>query len=151
NWHVVEGNPVGAVAVFDNHVSAAGFGQENAGRIVPFADDWLVAHSEHGRSSVEFGPDGPPQGNWDFAVVRLKEEVGAQAIGPDPQAKGADKRDHYKLDGSPYQFEEAEPVFILGHPSGQPVRLSLACPSGIKPTRNLNRVRYPVNTGGGSS
>src|SRR5262245_12319674 len=66
----------------------------------PFAASWLVAHSAHEAASAEIGPDGPPAGAWDFAVVRLAEPVGMQAIGPDPHAKDVDKRGRYMLDGN---------------------------------------------------
>ena len=118
---------------------------------MPFASNWLVAHSPHEPVPVEIGLDGPPIGNWDFAVVRLAEAVGLQSIGPDPQAKDASQRGRYALDGSPYHFEEAEPIFILGHPAGRPVQFSYASPSGVKRTKDLSRVRYQTNTEGGSS
>lgn len=150
NWHVVSGLIQGGTAVFDNKVSALGKGEQDAGRKVPFAADWLVASSLHEATAVEVGQDGPPVGSWDFAVVRLAEAVGAQAIGPDPQASG-DPRGRYVLDGSDYLFEAGEPIFILGHPSGRPVQFSYASPSQAVPTKWLNRVRYKTNTEGGSS
>jgi hypothetical protein len=118
---------------------------------VAFAADWLAARSVHEAPATEIGPDGPPVGNWDFAVVRLADPVAAQAIGPDPQAKDADKRGRYQLDGNHYDFEDAEPIMILGHPAGRPVQFSYASPAGAKRTKLLNRVRYQTNTEGGSS
>ena len=151
NWHVVKGGVEGAVAVFDNKVSPLGKGEQDPGRAVAFASSWLVARSVHEPASLEIGQDGPPGGNWDFAVVRLAEPIGTQAIGPDPQAKDADKRGRYLLDGGPYHFEEAESILILGHPAGRPVQFSYASPSRVRQTKNLNRVRYQTNTEGGSS
>jgi hypothetical protein len=150
NWHVVKGYVEGGFAVFDSKVSPLGKGDPRA---VAFASasDWLVAHSLHMSPDVELGPDGPSSDAWDFAVVRLVEPAGAQAIGADPQAKDADKRGRYRLDGSPYQFEQAEPVLILGHPQGHPVQFSYASPSGVRHTKHLNRVLYQTNTEAGSS
>lgn len=149
NWHVVSRGVEGAVAVFDHKVS--GVGTEDAGRAVKFGVDWLRASSVHAAVAQEIGSDGPPPGNWDFALVRLAEPVGSQAIGPDPNEPKADRRGRYMLDGNAYLFAEAEPIFILGHPSGRPVQFSYASPSGAKPTKNANRVRYKTNTEGGSS
>lgn len=149
NYHVVEKGVVGGVAVFDNSISPLGV--QNAGRSVSFAADWLVASSQHAAVSAEVGPDGPPPGTWDFALVRLSEPVAAQAIGPDPKAAGADRRGRYQLDGNTYLFDPAEPVFIVGHPDGRPVQFSYASPSSAKLTKNSNRVRYGTNTEGGSS
>ncbi len=149
NWHVVSGNVAGAVATFDNKVE--GGRQADPGRDVAFADDWLVAHSPHEPKSVELGADGPPDGTWDFAIVRLTEPVGAQAIGPDPDSGRGDPRGNYTLNGGAYDFAEAEPLFILGHPEGRPVQLSWASPAQVRRTKHLNRIRYQTNTEGGSS
>jgi Trypsin-like peptidase domain len=148
NWHVVKGGVGGAVARFDHSILASS--GDGGGRAVPFADEWLVAHSEHDPVPVEVGADGPPEGKWDFALVQLAEPVGAQAIGLDPGADG-DKRGSYVLDGSAYRFEEAEPILIVGHPKGRPVQLSYASPAQTKETANHNRIRYQTNTEGGSS
>jgi Trypsin-like peptidase domain len=149
NWHVVKNGVTGAVARFDHSIlTTSGNG---GGRPVPFAQDWLVAHSAHEPVPVETAPAGPPAGTWDFAVVRLAEGVGAQGIGPDPDAGDADRRGCYPLDGSPYIFDEAEPILIVGHPEGRPVQLSYASPAQVKETQSHNRVRYQTNTEGGSS
>jgi hypothetical protein len=143
NWHVVEHGVDGALARFDHS-------SRGTGRPVGFADDWLVAHSPHDSEDNELSPDGPPDGTWDFAIVRLAEPVGDQAIGPDPAAPDA-VRGHYGLDWGPYEFEAAEPLLILGHPDGGVIQLSDASPAGARLTSKLNRVRYDTNTSGGSS
>lgn len=149
NWHVVSGGVAGAVARFDHRASPSGT-TVHEGRAVPFADDWRVAHSEHAAVPVEISDDGPPAGSWDFALVRLKEPVGAQGIGSDPAA-GGEKRGRFALDGGVYDFEEAEPLLIVGHPRGRPMQLSYASPSQVRRTRHQSRVRYHTNTEGGSS
>jgi len=154
-WHVVKKlekeDGYRSIAVFENRVSPVGKGEQDVGRAVSFAENWLVACSRHEPVDAEVGPDGPPLGNWDFAVVRLAEPVGVQAIGPNPVAVDGDKRGHYMLDGSPYHFDEAEPILIVGHPEGRPVQLSWASPSRVRQTKNGNRVRYQTNTEGGSA
>jgi hypothetical protein len=139
-----------ALAVFDYKISALGKGVQDEGRSVPFAAKWLVASSKYAAPALEIGPEGPPEGIWDFAVVRLAEPVGAQALGPDPAAS-AERRGRYRLNGGPYAFEQAEPILILGHPVGRPMQFSYASPSGARETTHGNRVRYKTNTGGGSS
>ena len=149
NWHVVKRGVAGAVARFDHSIITTSL--NGGGRAVAFADDWLVAHSPHAPVPVETAPAGPPAGTWDFALVRLGEPVASQAIGPDPASADGEKRGRYVLDGSPYQFEEEEPILIVGHPEGRPVQLSYASPAEVKETANHNRVRYQTNTSGGSS
>lgn len=149
NWHVVSKAAGGAVAVFDNKVS--GVSIQDPGRTVKFAEDWLIAKSIHAPVAQEVGEDGPQAGNWDFALIRLAEPVGAQAIGPDPNAQNADPRGRYLLDGNAYLFDESEPIFIVGHPAGRPVQFSYASPSRSRATKYSTRVRYQANTEGGSS
>jgi hypothetical protein len=144
NWHVVERGVDGAVARFDHS-------DPGTGRAVAFADNWDVAHSLHDSETNELGPEGPPDGTWDFALVRLAEPVGDQALGPDPAAAGAECRGHYPLDWGPYDFDQAEPLLILGHPDGGTIQLSHASPAGARFTSLRNRVRYDTNTSRGSS
>ena len=150
NWHVVKSGVDGAVARFDHKVLPGGT-VASTGRAVPFAVEWLVAHSPHEPVSVEISEEGPPTGTWDFALVRLAEPVASQGIGPDPPIGNAELRGHYELAGTPYDFDPSEPLLIVGHPDGRPMQLSYASPSGVARTRNLNRVRYQTNTEGGSS
>lgn len=144
NWHVVERGVDGALARFDHS------GNDD-GRAVKFADDWQVAHSPHDSEANELSPDGPAEGTWDFAVVRLAEPVGDQAIGPDLANAVAERRGFYQLNWEPYDFESGEPLFILGHPIGGPIQLSNASPAGARFTKLRNRVRYDTNTDSGSS
>lgn len=144
NWHVVEQGVDGALARFD-HSGA------DDGREVKFADDWEVAHSPHDSEANELRPDGPAEGTWDFAIVRLAEQVGDEAIGSDPSNAAAERRGFYELNWEPYDFEGGEPLFILGHPIGGPIQLSNASPAGARLTSLRNRVRYDTNTDSGSS
>jgi Trypsin-like peptidase domain len=154
NWHVVKdaGGDAGGdgVARLD-HLVTGNKGTTESGRAVAFADDWLVASSPHDTVPHELGTDGPAQGYWDFALVRLAEPVAAQAIGPDPAAGGVEPRGHYVLDGGAYRYESDEPVLIVGHPDGRPMQLSYASPSQVRVTTHQNRIRYQTNTEGGSS
>jgi V8-like Glu-specific endopeptidase len=144
NWHVVEHSVHGAVARFDHSTASPG-------RPVAFAADWRVAYSPHDSEANEVSPDGPEAGTWDFALVRLAEPVGEQAIGRDSTTQGVDRRGYYQLDWGPYAFESAEPLIILGHPNGGAIQLSYASPAGARVSSKRNRVRYNTNTSGGSS
>lgn len=144
NWHVVEGGVDGGLARFDQTA-------DNDGRTVKFATEWKVAGSPHDTEANELLPDGPAEGTWDFAIIRLAEPVGDQAIGYDPSKPEADKRSFYSLDWGPYEFDATEPLLILGHPRGGPIQLSHASPGGARFTSLRSRVRYDTNTDGGSS
>jgi hypothetical protein len=143
NWHVVGGAATGA-ARFDKSLTGGD------GRLVPFADDWLVAKSPHHPKSLELGGDGPPDDMWDFALVRLAAPVGSQAVGLDPEGEG-DARGHYALGGVVYEYDDQEPILIVGHPLGRPVQFSYASPARATLTKHGSRVRYQTNTDAGSS
>lgn len=149
NWHVVKNGVEGALARFD-HKTQPGGSLVSQGRAVLFADKWLEARSPHDIIALELGSDGPPSGNWDYALVRLTEPVGSQSIGSDPLGDG-DRRGYYRLDGGSYHFDKDEPLLIVGHPNGRPMQLSYACPSEVSPTQHACRIRYQTNTEGGSS
>jgi hypothetical protein len=144
NWHVVEGGVDGALARFDHSGS-------DDGRPVKFAGDWLLAHSPHDSLGNELGPDGPADGMWDYAIVRLAEPVGAQPFGSDLADAGAERRGCFLLDWGPYEFDGTEPLLILGHPEGGPAQLSYASPARARFTSARNRIRYDTNTAAGSS
>lgn len=151
NWHVVkDADSDGCLARFD-HVTPDSAGTTLDGRPVAFAADWLVAKSFHDDKQAELSPDGPTVGTLDFALVRLTEPVGAQGIGPDPLATEGGVRGHYLLDGGAYDFQNEEPVLIVGHPSGRPMQLSYASPAHVRTTKYGNRIRYSTNTEAGSS
>lgn len=159
NWHVVRRlatlgpagpDAGGAIARFDFKLSADG-SPASAGRAVAFDVDWLAHKSEVGAPADELGAEGPPAGPLDYAVVRLAEPAGAQAIGPDPGAAGADRRGWYALSAAPRAFDPDEPILIVGHPLRRPLQISFASPGGAVSTAHANRVRYQTNTEAGSS
>ena len=142
NWHVVEDGVEGAKAAFDYKVAPPGEVVLTP-RPVAFAADWREAYSLHDKIPVEQSADGPQPGTWDFALVRLAEPVGAQSTTKDPTGQ---HRGFYGLDGGFYNFDPTEPLFIMGHPEGHPMQLSMGTPANAKSTKNSNRVRYWTNT-----
>lgn len=150
NWHVVKNGVDGAIARFDHKVLPGGT-VASKGRSVPLASKWLEAHSPHDSDSVEISDEGPRTGTWDFALVRLAQPVASQGIGPEPLVANAEPRGYFELVGTPYDFDPAEPLLIVGHPDARPTQLSYASPSGVRHTLHLSRIRYQTNTEAGSS
>ena len=151
NWHVVqsvaEHTGSDAVAVFDHKRNPDGV-LVSPGRSVTFAQDWRVASSGFATDEVELSPSGPEPGQYDYALVRLSEPVGAQGIGAD--ATG-DPRGSFALGARTTPISAQEPLWVLGHPEKLPLQLSYASPAEASLSTNHTRLRYRVNTEGGSS
>jgi Trypsin-like peptidase domain/Effector-associated domain 1 len=117
----------------------------NPGITKPLAapPEWLVDYAAY--SAVDPGDRGglPAQTELDYALIRLADQVG-DAPGP----RGA-KRGWITVTSQPPALNEQDIVFIVQHPKGDPLKLSV----GVALARNANntRVRYDANTEGGSS
>jgi hypothetical protein len=150
--HVIGGleDPKGGCARFDLKVAADG-SPASPGRGVQFADSWLVARSTPASSKEELSELGPGVAALDYALVRLAEPVGDQAIGQRPADGESDRRGWYDLTAEPRKFDQAAPLMIVGHPLGRPLQLSYANPAGAGLTPTGSRVRYQTNSEPGSS
>ena len=121
NYHVAKNVRIrgSGVVRFDHRTDKCGL-PVPAESAHPFAADWCVEES---------GED-----DLDYAFVRLADRPG--------DARGV-------LKPGPHTFVIGEPVFILQHPSVQPLKLCVgsACDLSLLP----GRVAYTANTEGGSS
>lgn len=147
NYHVAASIQVGS------DVTVEFDGPQAGGRKLGLADtNWMVCQSTHRSKAEELGADGPASGAWDYALLRLREDVGGQPLGPTPNGPGQGTRGWYQLEPENYTFELEEPLLIVGHPKGLEVtQLSLASPSRARLTKSGTRVRYLTNTEAGSS
>lgn len=121
NYHVAKHASLGATGVvrFDHRKDAAGL-PVPAESAHPFAADWSLDVSD--------------EDDLDYAFVRLADRPG--------DARGV-------LKPGPHTFVAGEPVFILQHPSVQPLKLCVGSASDLSALPD--RVAYTANTEGGSS
>lgn len=140
NFHVIE-NYAGAAPAMDTSTLLFRFdyalepGGENFGKVVsPSSDGWLV-------SSAPYSPDPENGADLDYALIRLADPVGEDAVGeasrgwlqpsslvPTPQAN--------------------EVVFIAQHPKGDPLKMAVGT---VLPAPAGGHFRYDTETQGGSS
>ncbi len=115
-------------------------------------DDWLIDSSPyHPLDSEETPPESErPEDHLDYALLRLDSEIGAESIGgsKDP---GAPARGFIKIPSQPHVFADKQPLFILQHPEGDPLKIAFDTESVLSVNDNQTRVRYATNTLGGSS
>ncbi|MGE0451625.1 MAG: effector-associated domain EAD1-containing protein [Vicinamibacterales bacterium] len=121
------------------------------GSTFALAADWLVDCSPP--SAIDLQPE-PKQGvpsadELDYALVRLDGSPGTAAAGAkaDPNAP---PRGWIKI-GTPAAPTAESPLFILQHPDSAPLKLALDMSGVIGPNGNGTRLKYGVNTEGGSS
>lgn len=158
-YHVVESavNEWGVVRARLDYKIVPELGRQvlEPGREVKLASEPLLAHSGHAGKTIELSETSADPPLLDFALLRLAEPVGSQGLGPSGQ--GDEERGWFNLPTGAHSFDPGEGLFVLGHPqlSGDreagPLKLTLALPGEARLTVRENRVRYSVNTEGGSS
>jgi hypothetical protein len=162
NYHVMDvvisgkAKPTDAVFRFDyKRLSNAVISQGTTFSLT--AADWLIDSSPTSPvdSKPEPKPGVPKPDELDYAIVRLEGSPGTKPAGakPDPNAvprgwipvkKQAD------LANVP-DLPPASPLLIMQHPDGTPLKLALDMSGVVGPNGNKTRVKYNVNTEGGSS
>lgn len=163
NWHVVRGivanedkdnsytgaraNASDLTCLFDYKVFANGL--KSKGTTFSLAPDWRVALSKNNPATRD-----PQIDELDCAVIKLQEPAGSLPVGDRKKANDGDPRDFIKLSGAtdaPPEFKPKTPVFIVQHPSGEPIKLALETSAVKSVNGNRTRVQYFTNTEPGSS
>jgi hypothetical protein len=125
--------------------------QLNPGRAVPFASSgWLVDSSPP--SPLDGAPvpgSDPDPGHLDYALVRLEEPIGELPMGPDSVGEGP-RRGWITAPPTPVVTPNT-PLWIMQHPSGDPLKLAFAERGVEGVNANGTRMRHRVNTEPGSS
>ena len=110
---------------------------------------WL----EHSKPPSPFDWD-PTLGNaaaneTDCALIRLAERIGDSSVGGDTLDAQAPKRHWIDIKANPPAVSAGNQVFILQHPKGEPLQLTVGTIKEFNP--NGTRVRYDANSKQGSS
>ena len=120
------------------------------GTLFTLARDWLVAARPP--SAVDSLPDPgdmlPAPDELDFALLRVEGSPGEQAAGRADGLADTPERGWVRqvaADG----FAPGDPLFLLQHPEGAPLKLAFGPSDG--PNANGTRLRHQVNTEPGSS
>ena len=122
------------------------------GSTFALAPDWLIDDSPP--SAVDLKPEPKPgtprPDELDYTLVRLAGAPGNAPVGQktDPNAP---KRGWIKLPVHGLATEGESPLLILQHPDSAPLKLALDMSGVIGLNENGTRLKYKVNTEGGSS
>ena len=156
NYHVLEAvikgqvPPSGVLCRFDykrmaNEIVNAGTTFELS------AGDWLIDASPV--SMADYTKDGsalPAPEELDYAIVRLEGTPGHDPVGAKASPNGP-PRGWISASEKPFAFQAQTPLMVLQHPDAAPLKLALEMNGIIGLNANHTRVRYTVNTEGGSS
>jgi len=158
NYHVVEGLMGGSSKALSEQVrvtfdyKAVDGVEVNQGTTVKLADDWNVDFSPYSEFDKKPNPKGgePSEEELDYALLRLERAIGDEPIGdrPGPTDKN---RGWIRVTEPDYQYPESDPLFILQHPEGKPLKLAFDTDSLIALNSNGTRITYKTNTAPGSS
>ena len=157
NYHVLERVIEGGVAPsevvvrFDYKRSGDGVVLNSGTEHRLPSSGWLVDASPPSPvdSLVDPGQQLPREDELDYAVFRLTGEPGEESIGGASAGPRAPKRGWIESAATAESFTPDSTMFILQHPSGEPLKLAFG--SVIGQNGNGSRVRHRVNTEPGSS
>ena len=124
----------------------------NAGTTFSLAADWLIDASPV--SPADRTPESsgalPAPDELDYAIVRLEGTPGHDPVGA-KAAPNSPPRGWIAVSEKPHAFAAQTPLMVLQHPDAAPLKLALEMNGVIALNANRTRVRYTVNTEGGSS
>ncbi|MEW9612727.1 serine protease [Shinella sp. S4-D37] len=149
NWHVVEkahaAGTLGTSKCRFDYVRLPD-GTRRPGVEVGLHADGLVDWAPYGAAEATDHPDDPPptQDELDYALLRL-----ADAAGEHPVDGG--RRGWLTLAATPFPLAADDPLLIVQHPDGAPMKLAMDTQAVIGLNANGTRVRYRTNTEPGSS
>jgi Trypsin-like peptidase domain/Effector-associated domain 1 len=157
NYHVLERvingavSPSNVVVRFDYKRSGDGLVLNDGTEHRMPDSDWLVDASPPSPvdSLVDPGRQLPQEDQLDYAVFRLTGEPGEEPIGGASAGPKAPRRGWIEAAATTEPFTAESTMFILQHPSGEPLKLAFGAVLG--PNTNATRVRHRVNTEPGSS
>ena len=123
----------------------------STGTVHRLAPDWLVATSPpsaaelHGRAATA----DPADDELDFTAVRLDGAPGHSAVAAARRLPGAPERGWLRPPDDVAPPEPNDPIFVLQHPAGAPLRLAFDRVLGVNAAGN--RIRHGADTEPGSS
>jgi hypothetical protein len=151
NWHVVEKavaqrSLANVLCRFDYAERPDGARED--GLRVGLHGDGVLHHRPYAPAEATTTPDTPPPAatELDFALLRLNRRIGEDALGGEP-------RGFIALPEAEVLLATGDPVIIVQHPDGGPMKLAIDTEAALDlpPPPGRPRIRYATNTAAGSS
>lgn len=149
NWHVVDkakasGNLSQVRCRFD--YLRLSDGSRQSGEPIALAPEGLATWGPNSPAELTATPDNPEPApdELDFALLQLAEPAGLQPV-------NGGTRGWIALPSGAFPLQPDDPILIVQHPDGAPMKLAMDTQSVIGPNGNGTRVRYRTNSENGSS
>lgn len=123
----------------------------NAGTLYGLAHDWLVDYSPYSQADLEPNNGLPNFDELDYVLMRLAGEPGREPVGGGRVERDAVERGWIEVQARPSILRVGMPLFILQHPAGGPLKLTLDNQALVGLNENRTRVYYRTNTEPGSA
>lgn len=164
NYHVIE-DLLGEAPVrlpeqvrvrFDFKKSADGNVLNDGVRYELVNDGWLIDSSPYSELDGKDTDEVPTLDELDYAVLRVAPRTldgGKNVLPGNEPIKGSIDRERgwMTIPNNAFQFKEGQSLFIVQHPSGQPLKMALDTEGIQSVNSNRTRVKYTTNTEPGSS
>lgn len=153
NFHVVDtvlngGDSESALScLFDYKILADGT-RKHGQRMGLHPERGILAHSPCTAGEQAGEPDRtlPKPTELDFALLRLEKKASDETPLDSVTPRGFEC-----LPTAPFDFKVNQPIIIVQHPRGRPLKVAIASKGVIGVNANQTRVRYRTNTEAGSS
>ncbi len=156
NYHVIEdlyqgtADPRQAAVRFDYKVLDDGL-SVNAGKAYALAADWLIDHSVYSPHDLQVPPAPEPRPDeLDYALLRLAGRPGDDPVGGDTPDPRPAPRQWIEAPAKDHDFTR-KALYIVQHPDGKPMQVTLDSEAVLGLNGNRTRVRYTTETQPGSS
>ena len=158
NYHVVEDVvkgptvPSSVVLRFDYKRGADGATLHPGTEFRLVTKDWLADSSPYSKADIVDDPSiVPGEEELDYALLRVEGEPGNNPVSARNAEPGAPVRGFIQVPSVGMALAISDPVMIVQHPKGDPLKLAFDTNSITAVNGNRTRVRYRTNTEGGSS
>lgn len=122
----------------------------NQGSSHRLAKQWLVLSSPPSAVDSQVNPVGlPGAGELDFALIRLARRAAEEPAGS--RERAGQVRGWLTLPREVPVLRKGDPMIVLQHPDGEPLKGAMESTSILGYNGNRTRLRHKTNTAGGSS
>lgn len=112
------------------------------GEVFQLAENWYIGHSPMSKKDAPFNIEAPSLDELDYALIRLEKPINSRNFIQLPDITSNSFLQNY---------DKNRPLFIVQHPNGEPIKLTVDVEGVIGLNTNGTRLNYKTLTESGSS